>query len=40
MECYARLNTRITKPHEAQEKGQQLALFELNGTMTRVSSCF
>ena len=24
MECYARLNTRITKPHEAQEKGQQL----------------
>ena len=24
MECYAILNTRITKPHEAQEKGQQL----------------
>ena len=24
MECYARLNTHITKPHEAQEEGQQL----------------
>ena len=24
MECCARLNTRITKPYEAQEKGQQL----------------
>ena len=44
MECCARLNTRITKPHEAQEKGQQLGktrvdllLFELNGTLTQAS---
>ena len=43
MECCARLNTRITKPYEAQEKGQQLGktedllVFELNRTLTRAA---